>query len=192
MSLSLAKHIGVEAEKVSCAQPLPDFRELYTAHFQMVWRMLLRLGIHERDVADVTQRVFLVAYRKLGEFEHRSKLSTWLAGITIRVARDWRSSAPLRREVLASDPALHAQSPVDVHASVELKQRLELTQRILGELPEEQRVVFVLYEIEEMSGDEIAEALHIPLGTARSRLRLARVAFRRAVARLTLDERTVR
>jgi RNA polymerase sigma-70 factor (ECF subfamily) len=57
-------------------------------------------------------------------------------------------------------------------------------------MEEEQRLVFVLFEIESMTGNEISEALGIPLGTAYSRLRLARAAFRAAVARRRAADQT--
>jgi RNA polymerase sigma-70 factor (ECF subfamily) len=62
--------------------------------------------------------------------------------------------------------------------------RVELARCILDKLPESQREVFILYELEQMSGEEIATQLAVPLGTVRSRLRLAREAFRREVEAL--------
>ena len=63
-------------------------------------------------------------------------------------------------------------------------QGLALLERILDRLPDEQRAVFCLFELEGMTGEEIAEAIEIPLGTAYSRLRLARAAFGAAVGEL--------
>jgi RNA polymerase sigma-70 factor, ECF subfamily len=60
-----------------------------------------------------------------------------------------------------------------------------VAEAILSRLPEPQRIVFVLFELEEMSGDDIAALLEIPVGTVRSRLRLARETFRREVRRLS-------
>jgi RNA polymerase sigma-70 factor (ECF subfamily) len=68
------------------------------------------------------------------------------------------------------------------------KRRAQLADAILAKLPEEQRLVFVLFEVEELSGEQIAELLELPVGTVRSRLRLARDAFRREVKRLTLAQ----
>ncbi|HMJ13246.1 MAG TPA: RNA polymerase sigma factor [Polyangiaceae bacterium] len=164
-----------------------QFRALHDAHFDFVWRCLRRLGVREPDVLDLTQKVFLTAYFKHGEFERRSAITTWLFGICQRVASDYRRSAPIRREI-ATDAAeldAYAAAPDELAAGVEAKQRARLAQAILEKLPEPQRAVFVLFELEEMSGEEIAKLLDISLGTMRSRLRLAREAFRREVRRLS-------
>ena len=164
-----------------------DFRALYDAHFTFVWRSLRRLGVRESDVVDLTQKVFLTAYFKQAEFEGRSSITTWLFGICQRVASDYRRSAPIRREI-ATDAAqlnAYAASGDDIAASTELRQRRRLVSAILDKLPEAQRLVFVMFELEELSGQEIAKLLEISVGTVRSRLRLARETFQREVRRLS-------
>lgn len=167
-----------------------SFSEIYDEHFRFVWRSLRRLGVSESDVADAVQDVFLVVHRRLGEFEGRSKVSTWLYGIAFRVARDRRRLAHVRRQV--DDEAAIEESAddrVDVAAEAERKQGMERLEALLDELPIEQRAVFTLFELEAMSGDAIAEALDIPLGTVYSRLRIARDQFRKSVARIQARER---
>lgn len=161
------------------------FREVYDEHFAFVWRTLRQFGVQEKDAPDAVQEVFVVVHRKLPAFEGRSKLSTWLFGICVRVASDRRRLAHVRREV-ADEATLETQ--VD-HAAgpaqhVERRQALALLEGALAALPDEQRAVFVLFELHEASSEEIAESLGIPLGTVYSRLRLAREAFRKALARL--------
>ena len=70
----------------------------------MVWRMLRRFGVSERDVQDKAQKVFLIAFQKLDSFEGRSSIKTWLCGITLRVAADYRKGAAHRREVFLEEP----------------------------------------------------------------------------------------
>lgn len=165
------------------------FKEVYDEHFRFVWRSLRRLGVRESDVPDAVQDVFLVVHRRLAEFEGRSKVSTWLFGICFRVARDRRKLAHVRRRAGDDEPLLDcADERADVAAEAERRQGLALLEAILDELPIEQRAVFTLFELEGMSGEDIAETLEIPLGTAYSRLRIARDAFRRAVARLNAKE----
>jgi RNA polymerase sigma-70 factor (ECF subfamily) len=163
----------------------PEFRALYDAHVGFVWRCLRRLGIREADSMDVTQRVFVVAFMKLGEFEGRSAMTSWLFGICQRVASDYRRSAPIRREVVTDARLLErAEATENPGRESESRQLAQRAEQILQKIPEAQRLVFVLFEVEEMSGVEIAEALSISLGTVRSRLRLAREAFRRELERL--------
>lgn len=164
-----------------------QFEALYTAHVGFVWRCLRRLGVRESDLMDLTQKVFLTAFVKLPSFEGRSALTSWLFGICQRVASDYRRSAPIRREVSLETAELDRLGHEEdlVHAS-DAKRRARIAESVLSKLPEEQRLVFVLFEIEELSGEQIAELLGLPVGTVRSRLRLARDAFQREVKRLTL------
>lgn len=163
----------------SAVTPHPsDFRSVYEAHFSFVWRMLRRLGVRARDVEDVVQSVFLVVHRRLADFEGRSSLRTWLFGICMRVARDYRSSAYVRRVELSDDATRSAASDgPDALQVFETHERARLVEQILDRMSEAQRIVFVLFEIEGLDGEEIAELLDVPLGTVRSRLRLARKTF---------------
>ena len=164
-----------------------EFRELYNAHFRMVWRVLRRLGVPSADVLDLTQKVFLIAFTKLPEFEGRSAMSTWLCGICNRVAWAHRRSMTTRNEI-STDPTQleEALGELDVpQQDVALALHAE-TERFLAKLSEGQRAVFVLYEVAELSGPEIASILQISLGTVRSRLRYARATFRREMQRLAI------
>jgi RNA polymerase sigma-70 factor (ECF subfamily) len=167
------------------------FRELYDAHLSFVWRVLRRIGVPESDLQDAVQDVFVVVHKKMGEFEGRSRLTTWLFAICRRVASDRRRLACARREVAWDVAALSADDCVtaDATALVDQQRARQLLQTILDRMPEEQRLVFSLFELDGMTGDEIAELLDLPVGTVRSRLRLAREAFRGAVVRLQARER---
>jgi len=169
----------------------PTFRQVYGEHFRFVWRSLRRLGVRESDVGDVAQEVFVVVFHKLAQFEGRSKMTTWLFGICVNVARDHRKSAVVRREVATDDALLGDREDPrsNAHAEIESRQRRALLEKILDELPEDQRTVFVLFELEGLPGLEIAELLDVPTGTVHSRLRLGREAFRRALARVDARER---
>jgi RNA polymerase sigma-70 factor (ECF subfamily) len=165
-----------------------EFRAFYDAHFEFVWSALRRLGVREPDVLDLAQKVFVVVHHKLGEFEGRSRATTWLFAICQRVASDHRRSAPVRREIAMEASELErACSASVVLDKLEARQRARLAEAILDKLPEQQRVVLVLFELQELSGDEIAELLDVSVGTVRSRLRLAREAFAREAKRLAVE-----
>ena len=169
-----------------------SFQEVYDEHFRFVWRSLRRLGVPESDVVDAVQDVFLVVHRRLGEFEGRSKVTTWLYGICYRVAHDRRRLAHVRHR--ADDDGQIAERAdesenADVAAAAERHQGLALLETILDEMPIEQRAVFTLFELDALGGEAIAEMLSVPLGTVYSRLRLARELFRKALARLAARER---
>jgi RNA polymerase sigma-70 factor (ECF subfamily) len=174
-----------EMDLPAMSPPHGGFRAVYDAHFELAWRCLRRLGVRAPDLMDQTQKVFLVVHAKLDAFEGRSPVSTWVFGICRRVASDYRRSAPIRCEV-ATDPAeLDAVSASQREPPATSPTEFErIAERILEKLPEAQRIVFVLFELEELSGEDIATLLDLPVGTVRSRLRLARESFRREVKRL--------
>jgi len=160
-----------------------DFRAFYDQYVATVWRALFRLGVARVDLPDAVQEVFLVAFRKLPAFEGRSKLSTWLVGISYRVASDRRRLAHVRREFGDARAVLTA---TDIgprpDEAVERGEGARVLDEILGSLRPEQREVLVMFELEEMSGKEIAAVVGAPLKTVFSRLRLAREAFAAALA----------
>lgn len=170
-------------------QGAPTLRAIYDEHVSFVWRALRRLGVRESDLPDAVQDVFLVVHRKLPEFEGRSKVTTWLFGIAMRVARDRQRLAHVRRQVGDEEAVLaFADESADVGEQAERRQAAAMLEAILDAMPIEQRAVFSLFELDGMTGDAIAELLEIPLGTVYSRLRLAREAFQRSVARLRAQQ----
>lgn len=167
-----------------------DFHAVYDAHLAWVCHALRRYSVAEKDVLDAAQNVFLVVYRKLPEFEGRSQVRTWLLQIVRRVASDYRRSAPVRREVFPETGHFEGRAAREASAeeAVDRSQHVTLARSILDNLPEGQRTVFIMYELEQLSGQQIAEELELPLGTVRSRLRLARETFKNEVRALTRTE----
>jgi len=152
---------------------LPSLREVFDAHAAYVLRSLRHLGVAESDLEDVGQEVFVTVHRKLSTFEGRSKLRTWLYGICLRVASDYRRRAHVRRERATADPARDLREPDEQAPDAQVQARAEL-RALLEELDEDKRAVVVLYEIEGFSMKEVAEILDCPLQTAYSRLHAAR------------------
>ncbi len=167
------------------ARQVITVEQVYAQHADFAWRILRRLGVPEHDLPDATQEVFLAVHRTLGSFEGRSSITTWLFTICRSTARDRRRRASTRHEVVPDDNRIDGEIDLqaDVHQAAETNERLVLLESILGGLEPEQRAVFILFEIESMTGDEISHVLSIPLGTVYSRLGLARKAFRQALAR---------
>ena len=101
--------------------PVPTLAEIFREYAPFVWRGLRRLGVPESDVEDVCQEVFVVVHRKLGDFEGRSSLRTWIYGICARTASDYRRSGRVRREVVTDAPPDAPQEGAQ-HDTVALKQ----------------------------------------------------------------------
>src|SRR6187402_980404 len=159
---------------------VPRFAEVYEAHVRFVWRTLRRLGVADKDCDDATQDVFIVVHRRLPEFRPEAPLKHWLFRITSRIARDHRRAdrrknpkeqglTPVAHEEIED---LQQRSPVD---AAERSAAARLIRDLLQELDQPRREVFILAELEQMTAPEIAQALEIPLNTAYSRLRRARI-----------------
>jgi RNA polymerase sigma-70 factor, ECF subfamily len=169
-------------------QTAPDTAGVFAEHGAYAWRALRRLGVEERDAEDVCQEVFLVVHRKLPEFEGRASLRTWVYGICVRAASDYRKRAGHRREMITDSPPERA-SASDPHGEASGREARALLDRIVEELDDDKRAVFVLYEIEELSMTEVAVAVGCPLQTAYSRLHAARALVEKAAARLAEERR---
>jgi RNA polymerase sigma-70 factor (ECF subfamily) len=150
-----------------------EVRELFDDHAGYVWRALRHLGAAEADVEDLCQEVFLVVHRKLESFEGRSGVRTWLYGICLRVASDYRRRAHVRHERPHADPAEHLSAPPGFEPAARTEARSTL-QKLLAELDDDKRDVLVLYELEGLTMKEVAEVVGCPLQTAYSRLHAAR------------------
>ncbi len=168
-------------------------RALMAAHFDFVWRSLRRLGLSAVDADDGTQEVFLVASRKLSAIVPDSE-KRFLFSTALRVASTRRRGLKRRREEPRSwlgdeepEPERERSEPGPERLAELAGARRELS-LILDGMKLEQRAVFVLYELEELSVPEIAELLSVPLGTVSSRLRAAREEFDAALRRLRARE----
>jgi len=165
--------------------------QVHEQHGEFVWRTLHRMGVRPPHVEDVYQEVFLVVHRRLRTFNGQSAITTWLYEICFRVAAGYRRKAHFRREELVPDwsemdgLSSAAPSPESQLVTARKAKQLEL---ILDGLPLEYRVVFVMFEIEGLSSEQIAESLGAPVGTVYSRLYRARKRFARALARLGLGQ----
>lgn len=168
--------------------PVSDFADVFRTHAPYVWRVLRRLGVAERDVEDVAQEVFVVVHRNLAGFQGRSTVRTWIYGICIRVAADWRRRAHVRREVASGEVPDGGEEATQEDA-VELRRRRAELDAVLDELDDDKRAVVVLFEIEQLPMDEVAAAVGCPVQTAYSRLYKAREQMRSAVRRRRLRGR---
>ncbi len=146
---------------------------IYAAEASFVWRSLRRLGIAQADLPDATQQVFMVVMRRLADFHSDGSIRAWLFGICLRVAADHRKQARTKYEVLTAAPPERS-SAAEQQRTVENRQTREQLDRILDQLDEDKRAVFVLYELEEWTMPEVAAAVGCPLQTAYTRYRAAR------------------
>lgn len=151
-------------------------------HLDFVWRCLRRFGVPAADADDAAQQVFLVAADKLADVPVERERA-FLFATAARIAANARRS--IRRRQSAYDSFSHAPEEPSVSQD-ELSDQLRarsLLDQVMADMPDDLREVFVLFEIEEISIQDIATTLEIPIGTVGSRLRRARQAFQQAVTR---------
>jgi len=166
---------------------VPPFATIYDDHVKFAWRVLGRLGVARADLEDVCQEVFIVVHRRLGEFEGRSSLRTWIYGIALRCASDYRRRNARRQpppvsvaEVAVAGSQLDDLDARDARATLE---------RLLELLDAEKREVFVLFELEELAMAEVVAIVGCPLQTGYSRLHAARAIVAGAASRMRAKER---
>jgi RNA polymerase sigma-70 factor (ECF subfamily) len=156
---------------------------LVGAHFDFIWRLLRRQGLSPPDADDAAQQVFMIATQRLDSIAPGSERS-FLYGTGLRVAANARRASGRRREDLVDELDSRASVEGAPEERAELARAWALLDELLGGLPAELARVLSLAEIEQLEVPEIAALEGIPVGTAASRLRRARAAFREALRRV--------
>jgi RNA polymerase sigma-70 factor (ECF subfamily) len=175
----------------AAAARLPTFAAVYAAHAPTVARWAARLGGPAADVEDITQEVFVIVNRRLGEFRGDARLSTWLFGITAKVAANERRRRKLRQLWFRLVPGAGDDAPAPADGALEQlekRERRALFYQALDRLNERHRRALVLFELEELSVDEVAAHLELRAGTARVLLHRARAAFLKSMVECELQK----
>lgn len=165
---------------------VPSFKSIYTQYFDFVWSSARRFGVGPAAMDDIVQEIFMVIHRKLASLEQPQSLRSWIYGIVRRTVSGYHRSRRTR-DTSDSAFAFHLESQLETQLTplelTEQNEQAKLLWELLGEIDPPKREVLVLVEIEGLTAPEISEALEIPLNTAYSRLRAARLAFEAALAR---------
>jgi RNA polymerase sigma-70 factor (ECF subfamily) len=159
------------------------FDALILRHQDRVYNMAYRMLGNREDALDLSQEVFLTVFRSLGRFEAKARFSTWLYRVTVNRGRDElrRRGSVKHTRPQSIDAARNGENPREIASAGppppeeavgrEMRERVE---EAIGDLPADTRDVLVLRDREDLSYEEIAEILEIPVGTVRSRLNRAR------------------
>jgi len=166
----------------------PDSERLKAAifaHYEQVWRLLRRLGVAEASVEDAAQQVLIVLANRLQDIRMGAERAFMIATAT-RVAADFRKKRARACENLDPDAIAAEQSGTPLADELLDRGRARRwLDVVLNQMPDEQRAVFVLFELEELTMATIAEVLGLAPGTVASRLRRARATFENTAAQLT-------
>jgi RNA polymerase sigma-70 factor (ECF subfamily) len=164
-------------------------RQLVDEHLDFVWRSLRRLGVREADCDDGCQRVWLVVSKKHSDIAP-GKERSFIFSVAVRIASEMRRRDARHNQWDALDTTMgepNGDRDSSPERSLEQKRAVVLLDALLDILSDEQRTVFVMFELEGFSSVEIAHELGLSRGTVASRLRLARDAFERALASYEME-----
>lgn len=188
MSQQLSRMEGILPALVDEPTSRWDVRGVYVEHGPFIHRTLLRLGVREADVDDALQQVLVVVHRRLADYDASSPITAWLFGIALRVARGQRRRAHLWREVLLRAPQEDLADESTPEQELERLRAQRRLERILDRMSPVKRATFIMFELEGLSCDQIAEVTGVPVGTVYSRLHSARRQFERSLPRVPVEK----
>ncbi len=156
------------------------------------WRKVFNIAykfVGKHDAAeDLAQDIFLKIFKSLNTFDRRANFQTWLISVSRNLCIDHYRSVRKERETIDRDidpnelsPASHEISPM---AHLEQRDRVVLLRHALAELPDTLKTAVLMRDIQEMTYQEIADRLHLPEGTVKSRINRGRTELARHVKRM--------
>ena len=178
-----AGHLPSGSSEAVCHSDIAlDFDQVYEHHVDFVCLAVRRLGVPDALVEDAAQDVFLVVHRRLADFAGPAPVRSWLYGIALRVARDYRRRLSRKGGLLPLEDDVRDVTPGPLEALAR-SEALHLLARLLARLDDDEREVFVMAELEQLTIPEIAALLGQNPNTLYSRLAAARASFEAALTR---------
>jgi RNA polymerase sigma-70 factor (ECF subfamily) len=171
---------------------------------QLAWEAIVRqyrrkvfnvaykfVGRHE-EAEDLTQDIFLKIFKSLNTFDSRANFQTWLISVSRNLCIDHYRSVRKERETIDRDVDASELMPVSKTpgqmAVMEQRDRVELLREAMSALPKTLRTAVLLRDIQELSYHEIAQKLHLPEGTVKSRINRGRNELARQIKKLRGDD----
>jgi RNA polymerase sigma-70 factor, ECF subfamily len=156
------------------------FETLVRRHEKAIFNLVYRMLGDYDDAAEISQEVFLSAYRAIGQFRGESNFSTWLYRIAVNHATTRRrtTSSRQKRLVPLDGSEIVEDGQCGPAETLEKKELRERVQRALNELDPEDAAVILLRDLQDVPYEDVARVLEIPVGTVKSRLHRARQALK--------------
>lgn len=168
----------------------------WDAIVRQYWRKVFNVaykfvGKHD-EAEDLTQDIFLKIFKSLDTFDRRANFQTWLISISRNLCIDHYRSVRKERETIDRGVDANELTPVSKEpgpvAALEQRDRVVLLRQAMSALPDTLRTAVLMRDIQEMSYQEIADALHLPEGTVKSRINRGRTELARQVRKLRGEE----
>jgi RNA polymerase sigma-70 factor (ECF subfamily) len=180
---------GIDALIQRCLAGDQDaWAQIVRQHWRKVFNIAYKFTGKHDEAEDLTQDVFLKIFKSLNTFDQRANFQTWLVSVSRNLCIDHYRSVRKERETIDRDvdageltPAAVTVSPV---AALEQADRVALLKKALAQLPPTLRSAVLLRDIQELSYQEIADRLHLPEGTVKSRINRGRTELARQIRRL--------
>lgn len=164
------------------------WEQIVRQHWRKVFNLAYKFVGRHDEAEDLTQDIFLKIFKALHTFDRRANFQTWLISISRNLCIDHYRSVRKERETMARDvdasqlsPVSRERTPYGVLEQIDLRQRIR---EALAELPPALREAVVLRDLQEFSYQEIADQLHLPEGTVKSRINRGRLELARQLRRL--------
>jgi RNA polymerase sigma-70 factor (ECF subfamily) len=164
------------------------WNQIVRQHWRKVFNLAYKFVGRHDEAEDLTQDVFLKIFKALHTFDRRANFQTWLISISRNLCIDHYRSVRKERETMARDvdaslltPPARERSPLGELEQLDLRKRIR---EALAELPPTLREAVVLRDLQEFSYQEIADQLHLPEGTVKSRINRGRLELARQLRRL--------
>jgi RNA polymerase sigma-70 factor (ECF subfamily) len=165
-------------------------RQYWRKVFNVAYKFV---GKHD-EAEDLTQDIFLKIFKSLDTFDRRANFQTWLISISRNLCIDHYRSVRKERETIDRDVDANELAPTSKEpgpiASLEQRDRVELLRQAMASLPDTLRTAVLMRDIQELSYQEIADALRLPEGTVKSRINRGRTELARQIRKLRGDEFT--
>ena len=177
-----SKEAGLPTESDRAAAAASRLRAIVDQHYSFLWRTLRYLGIPDDVIDDCAQQVLCILARRLADVVPGAEMS-FLFSTAVRVASEARRAARRRRAIPVENIDAFFAPGATPEEILDERRAHEVLRKVLEAIPIDLRVVFVLFEIEELTHAEIASLLGLAQGTVASRLRRGREKFRALVRR---------
>lgn len=164
-----ARHEDREAIEACLAGDPSAFDALVLRHQKTIHRVCYRFTGNTEDAADLTQEVFVKAYRSLPKFQGASAFSTWLYRIAVNACLSFKASRKNRTEEWDEDHDLVADGP-SIDDTLDQQSRAQTVRAALDLLPEKQRLTVIMKVLEERTHAEVADLLGSNVGTVKANL----------------------